>query len=97
MTLAVETARYGRVEGLLWRDTGQHVLVLPAGARAKVVVLGGGGAAVWRLLGLPLSVGELMGEFTSVGGARPPTESELVSCLGDLASNGIVTESREQA
>lgn len=89
MTLVVETLRYGRADELLWHDTGRHVLVLPTGTEGQVSVLGGGSAALWRLLERPRSVRELMAHFT-VDGAEPLDMAELVDCLYHLAARGVL-------
>ena len=57
------SATYRRAAGVLWRDTGRHVLVLRAEGSDSPVVLGGGHAQLWRMVGGGRSVSELAAQF----------------------------------
>lgn len=85
MTVLVDARRYERVAGLLSRDTGRHVLVLPADATSQVLVLGGGGAVVWRLLEHTRSLRELIDHFDQQGDTGPDLAT-LLECIDQLVS-----------
>ncbi len=89
MTVLVDTVRYARAGHLLWRDTGRHVLVLVPNAVGEVLSVGGGGAAVWRLLDHPRNLKELRDSFVGVSDTVPDVDS-LADCLEQLAEHGVV-------
>ena len=89
MSLATAEGQFTRQSGALWRDTGRHVLALPSAERAVVVVLGGGGAVLWRLLEEPLRLTEVMSRLQTSEGAAP-AEAEVLACLDDLVQRGLV-------
>lgn len=89
MTVVVDSLRYERTARLLWRDTGQHVLVLPPDATSQVLVLGGGGAAVWRLLDRTRSLRELIDHFDQHGGSGPDLTT-LLDCLSELVDHRLL-------
>lgn len=82
---------YARAPKLLWRDIGTRIVVLPAAGNHDVLVLGGGGAAAWRMLDVPLTVAELTSRFETPGGPRP-SESEIQSCLHELVDLQLVVD-----
>jgi hypothetical protein len=82
--------RYARAAGALWRDTGSHVVVLPDRHDAEVVVLGGGGAVLWRLLERSLSLGDIELQLHQADGHQPET-SAVLGCLEDLVARGVLT------
>ncbi len=96
MTVIVEELRYARVSRLLWRDTGRHVLVLMPRAGGQVLSIGGGGAAVWRLLDRPRNLRELHQSFVDAADT-PPDLSSLATCLDQLSEHGIVRLDGETA
>jgi hypothetical protein len=81
--------RYRRSPGALWRDTGEHVVVLLHDGPSDVKVIGGGGALLWRLLDEPATTAELMAEFQKLGGS-PPSPAEIEGCLSDLADQQLL-------
>jgi hypothetical protein len=86
---------YRRPSGALWRDTGEHVVVLLHDGPSDVKVLGGGGALLWRLLEQPATTAELMTELQGIGGT-PPSGREVEDCLSDLAEQQLL-ETIEQS
>jgi hypothetical protein len=82
-------SRFRRRSCLLWRDTGVHVLVLPPRCRGQVVVLGGGSAAVWRLLDNPHDVAELS---TMLAGSSEEAleRAALEDCIAELLGQSIL-------
>ena len=88
-TLATERL-FVRAPGSLWRDTGMHVLVIPPGAGSEVTVLGGGGAAVWRLLAEPVGLRELRERLldTLDEGPEPGT---VAACVDALVARHVVS------
>lgn len=95
MTQLTDTTLYARVGAPLWRDTGRHVLVLPSAQTGDVTVLGGGGAALWRLLDRPLDSAQLRARFSDSGVA--PTAEELDACLTQLTALGLISVVRDPA
>lgn len=89
MTALATRCQFVRAPGSLWRDTGLHVLVLPGKAAAEVVVLGGGGAVLWRVLGEPLTLDGIIAELGDAA-ASPPDSSAVAACLEDLVARGVV-------
>ncbi len=92
MTVLVDSMRFSRSSDLLWRDTGRHVLVLPPDVDGQVLVLGGGGAAVWRLLEEPRTLQELTEHFTnaSKSGQPVPDLAAVATCVDELAACGVL-------
>lgn len=99
MTVLVDSVRFGRSSRLLWRDTGRHVLVLTPEVDGQVFVLGGGGAAVWRLLERPRTLQELTDHFASASDSAQPAPdlAAVAGCVDELAACGVlqVAEARE--
>ncbi len=89
MTTSVDTTWFVRTAGLLWRDTGRHVLVLGHDEARDVTVLGGGGATLWRLLDRPRSLDELEQRLAGAPG-QPHLRTDLAACLEDLAERGLL-------
>ncbi|MPZ93389.1 MAG: hypothetical protein GEU96_00475 [Propionibacteriales bacterium] len=83
------TPRYQRSDGVLWRDTGQYVLVLAPGDDGAVTLLGGGSAALWRLLGRRHSLPEIVAAFVDHQGTRP-AEHEIADAVADLTARGLL-------
>ena len=91
MSAVVAGTSYRRAPGTLWRDTGVHVLALPPGGEHDVVVLGGGGALLWRLLDRPLDVPGLRDSLVELGESSPEV-AEIVACLDELLLRGLLTQ-----
>jgi hypothetical protein len=72
---------------MLARDTELHVVLLPAGPQHDFVMLGGGGAVIWRLLEGPLTARQIAERFDR---ASAPDEEELLGCLNDLVARGVL-------
>lgn len=89
MSVTTTDHLFARRVGTLWRDTGMHVLVLADDDGAEVVVLGGGGAVLWRLLEQPLDLPTVMTRLRTAAGAAPDQE-EVQECLRDLVARGLV-------
>jgi hypothetical protein len=81
---------YQRADRVLWRDTGQHVLVLTTGDRKDVAVLGGGSAALWRLLQRRLSLSEIVASLVSEQGGHHPAENDVADAVNALVARGLV-------
>lgn len=89
--MSTDTASsYLRATGVLWRDTGSHVVALPWGHTDGVVVLGGGSAQLWRLLHQPRSLGELVEAFVDDQGVRPPA-TQVAAAMAELVAKGVVS------
>lgn len=78
-----------RATGALWRDTGRHVLVLPQQNRADVVALGGGGAALWRILSEPLDAHQIAERLADLAPDEPDSQA-VSTCLDDLVSRKVL-------
>ena len=89
MTAVSHDVRFSRVDGLLWRDTGQHVVVLAQGAKMDVTVLGGGGALLWRMLATPSTFEQLLARLRSELDDGP-SEDDVRACIDDLSSQGLL-------
>lgn len=92
MSQAIEigqTLCYRRTTSVLWRDTGRQVVALDGRSGARVQVIGGGGALLWRFLEQPATLMDILDAFTSVGATAPPPD-EIVGCLGELAACGLL-------
>lgn len=96
MNTLVTRCQFVRAAGALWHDTGVHVVVLPRRDRhCDVVVLGGGGAELWRRLDEPVDAWSLAERLAGSGGASPDPEV-LTDCLEDLVARGIVARLIEE-
>lgn len=85
---------FARTRTAVWRDTGEHVLVLPLGApQRQVTVLGGGSASVWRLLAVPRSLDHLRSRLAEA--SPPPTDEDLWDVLEALLRVGLVITTRD--
>jgi hypothetical protein len=80
--------RFSRQTGVTWRDTGWHVVLLPAGT-SEVTVLGGGAALVWRLLESPASAREVAG-YVGPAEDSAPVLSDIEKCMRELEGRGLV-------
>ena len=85
------SATYRRAAGVLWRDTGMHVLVLRAEVSDSPVVLGGGHAQLWRMVG---GGGRSVPELAAAFAASAPDGVDVttaghsaLSALRELASS----------
>jgi hypothetical protein len=85
-----ERARYRRAGDALWRTAGSGVLVLPAGAKGPVAVVGAG-RALWDVLATPLTLDEAATVLARRFGL-PAEDVELAirPVLADLGSLGAV-------
>ena len=90
MSAVVTLTEFRRAPGTLWRDTGLHVLVLSPLGKTDVVVLGGGGATVWRLLEQPRDLEGLSSCIAELDG-EAPEGADLRTCLDELTSRHLVT------
>ena len=90
MSLTATDRTFARRAGTLWRDTGEHVLALPEGEGAEVVILGGGSAVLWRLLAQQLTLPQMLGLLSTSEDAPAPGENEVLTCLRDLVTRGLV-------
>lgn len=79
---------YARRDPVVWRDTGVHVVAMALGGAGKVVVIGGGGAHLWRLLDRPRTVAELLDELGTNGPV--PTPEEVDTTLRALEARSLV-------
>ena len=86
---AHEDPQFERVGGALWRDTGVHVVVLPPESGAQVLVLGGGGAAFWRVLDRPRTLREVQ-ERLALDAVEAPQDRDLLACATQLDGLGAV-------
>lgn len=84
---------FSRAEGVLWRDAGSHIVALP-GTGGDVVVVGGSGAQLWRLLQRPQSLDDLVNAFVDESGAPPPT-ADVAAAAAALVARGVVLDRRE--
>jgi hypothetical protein len=87
VSLTTTATRYRRARGVLTRDTDLHVVVLPTAPRADFVLLGGGAAAIWRILETPLTADQIAERFDRTSS---PEEAELISYLHDLVTRGVL-------
>ena len=94
MTTLMTRSRFRRRNYVLWRDTGVHVLVLAPGGRGRVVVLGGGGAAVWRLLDEPHDLAEL-DAMLAASAEGAPERDMLEDCIAEMLGQGVLRRVRE--
>jgi hypothetical protein len=78
------SATYRRAPGVLWRDTGLHVLVLGAKDSSSPVVLGGGHAQLWRMVGESRSVSELAAGFEASAPDSVDVTTAVQSALSAL-------------
>lgn len=92
MSLTTTDRRFARRVETLWRDTGMHVLALPEGDGAEVVVLSGGSAVLWRLLAQPLALPDILGRLEPGVDDLAPAEDAVVACLDDLLARGLIEE-----
>ncbi|HET7325921.1 MAG TPA: PqqD family protein [Nocardioidaceae bacterium] len=84
---------FARAAGVLWRDTGAHVVALPTAGSGDVIVLGGGSAQIWRLLRRPRSLAQLVDAFVDEAGAPPP-QQHIAAAAADLVARGVVRNSQ---
>lgn len=89
MTVTVGTQTVTRADGMLWRDTGRHVVTMLPHSEGQVRVLGGGSAAVWRLLEEPLTVGEIVDRLAEAG--PPPALEVVAEHVQQLCHDGILS------
>jgi hypothetical protein len=87
VSVLVTTTRYRRARGVLARDTELHVVLLPTAQRRDFVLLGGGAAAIWRLLDAPLTADQIAQRFDR---SSSPEDTELVGYLHDLLARGVL-------
>lgn len=87
---AVSDPGYQRSDRALWRDTGQHVVVLTTGNRKDVAVLGGGSAALWRLLQRRLSLSEIVASLVCEQGGQQSAENDVADAVNALVARGLV-------
>ncbi|QNN52168.1 hypothetical protein [Nocardioides mesophilus] len=81
-------ARYRRADGVLWRDTGRHVVLLPRGEDRVPLVLGGGTAELWRLLDSRPTMTEIVAAFEP--DPRVEVADEVECALHELVNHGVV-------
>lgn len=84
-----------RAPGVLWRDTGLHVLVMPRHQVGDVVVLGGGNAVLWRLLAEPLDLAGVTEHLAAIS-AHTPDHDTVESCVEDLLGRGVLSRLTEE-
>ena len=85
-----EQPRYCRAGDALWRTAGTGILVLPAGAKGPVAVVGAG-RALWDVLASPMTLDEVATVLARRFGL-PAEDVELAigPVLADLGSLGAV-------
>lgn len=87
MSLHTAVTRYRRGRGVLSRDSDLHVVLLPTMPQRDFVLLGGGGAAIWRLLDTPLTADEIAECFDWTTSRY---KTELIGCLRDMVDQGVL-------
>lgn len=90
MTAPPASACFLRRGGVVWRDTGDHVVALSRGDE-RVFVLGGGNAQLWRLLEQPRRCSELADSFAADSG-NAPTVNDIAMAIEVLVSCRLVRE-----
>jgi hypothetical protein len=84
------TVRYRHATSLLVRDTGDHVLLLPASGDA-LVQLSGTGPALWDLLSVPLSVPETVQKVATTYSLRAEDiTAEVEEVIRGLLAAGVL-------
>lgn len=77
-----------RAPGMLWRNAGTTVVLLPRGPGSPTpLVVSGSGALVWELLATPTSLGELATRIAAIYDANEEMiTADLEPILGHLHS-----------
>lgn len=83
-------SRFRRRLGVLWRDTGVHVVAQPPNPQARAVVLGGGSVMIWRVLDERLDVDELRA-LLSESPEGAPDRSDIEECLAEMFGLGVLS------
>lgn len=96
MSALMAHSRFRRRSYLLWRDTGVHVLVLTPKGHGRVVALGGGGAALWRLLDEAHDLAEL-GTMVAGSFEEAPERAELEDCIAEMLGQGLLRRLPEES
>jgi hypothetical protein len=81
--------RWRRAETVLFREALDDVVLLVPGPEPTPFALAGG-AALWRLLERPRTIGELVADIASGASVPPQGETELDALLNRLADAGAV-------
>jgi hypothetical protein len=82
--------RYSRGRRVLWRQTSDRVLLLPADD-GELVSLTGTGLLLWELLAEPMELMEIADFMSATYGVTTDVvESDLVPVLDDLGHRGLI-------
>jgi hypothetical protein len=88
------TMRYARREQVLWRRTGDAVVLL-AGDGQEVFTLEGSGVDLWQLLAEPIGLDEAASALAGAYGAsREQVASDIAPVLEELSRREVI-EARE--
>jgi hypothetical protein len=86
------TTRYTRREEVLWRRTGDAVVLLAAdGDGRDVFTLEGSGVDLWQLLAEPVQLDEAASTLAGIYGAsRDQVARDIAPVLAELSRRGVI-------